>query len=75
MTRQWISKKNQNWVMVCDQDGCTSKSEPFPNQPDLGIFQGRGWFVANLFGDICPACLAKGVQPKGEPWRRKAVSR
>jgi hypothetical protein len=71
VTRQWISKKDPRWVMVCDQEGCATKSEPFPNQPDLQLFQERGWFAAKLWGDICPACLARGVQPKGEPWRKR----
>ncbi|MCC3333559.1 hypothetical protein [Nocardia abscessus] len=71
MTRQWISEKNHDWVMVCDQPGCPTTSEPFPTSPPLELFQKRGWFTAKLFGDICPACLAKGVQPKGEPFRAR----
>lgn len=75
MTRQWAddrlteSKTRPAWVMVCDQKGCTTTSEEFPTQPDLEIFAGRGWFIAQKYGDICPACLAKGVRPTVEPHR------
>lgn len=65
MTRSWISAKDQRWVMLCDQAGCTTRSEPFPaggTQPDLDIFRERGWFVAEKFGDLCPACLAAGLK-------------
>lgn len=59
------------WSMVCDQDGCDTRSEGFPGQPDLELFQQRGWFIAKLFGDICPTCLAKGIRPgpSVEPYR------
>lgn len=63
--------KSGLWAMVCDQDGCTTRSEDHPRQPELEVFQERGWFIARLWGDICPACLAKGVRPKPnvEPYR------
>lgn len=67
MTREWVSEQDRRWVMVCDQDGCATRSEPFPKQPDLETFQDRGWFIAMKSGDICPACLARGIEPKGEP--------
>lgn len=75
MTRQWVSDTDRDWVMVCDQGGCTTRSEPFPKQPPLDMFRERGWFIAKLFGDICPTCLARGVQPaaKVEPHRVMAL--
>lgn len=65
MTRQHDT--NRDWVMVCDETGCATTSEPFPTSPPLEEFQERGWFAAAEFGDVCPACLATGVTPKGKP--------
>lgn len=73
MTREWVSEQDRRWVMVCDQDWCHTRSEPFPDQPDLKIFQGLGWFVAKQWGDVCPACLAAGVEPRGEAFRGGSV--
>lgn len=69
MTRE--RDKSGLWAFVCDQHGCDTRSERFPGQPELEVFQERGWFVARLWGDICPACLAKGIRPKPnvEPYR------
>lgn len=69
MTRE--RNKRGLWEMRCDQDGCGTQSEPFPVQPDLELFQVRGWFIAKSWGDICPPCLAKGVRPTSrvEPYR------
>lgn len=61
--------QNRQWRMYCDQDGCETRSEPFPAEPPLQMFQERGWFIAELFGDACPACLARGVHPTVEPHR------
>lgn len=69
MTREWVSTTDQRWVMACDQIGCRTRSEPFPEQPNLALFQARGWFVAQPWGDICPACLARGVRPTARPYR------
>lgn len=71
MTRTWISDSDHRWVMQCDQTGCDTRFGPFDQQPDLALFPDLGWFVAALFGDICPACLAAGTRPKAtvEPWR------
>lgn len=68
MTRTWVNKYDHRYVMQCDQPRCTTRSEPFPSQPDLGLFQERGWFVAALFGDVCPTCLANGAVPDREPY-------
>ena len=68
MTRQWISDTDHRWVMVCDRDGCDTRSEAFPTQPDLKEFQGRGWFIAQPWGDVCPTCLASGVGPTAIPY-------
>jgi hypothetical protein len=68
VTRTWVGRKDDRWIMICDQLGCTTRSEPFPpgRQPQLSIFADRGWFIARKFGDICPACLAQGVEPTAE---------
>lgn len=68
MTRTWISDTDHRWVMLCDQQGCATRSDPFPKEPRLEIFRAQGWFVARRFGDICPACLAAGVTPTGDGW-------
>lgn len=61
--------KDGLWSMICDLKGCGTRSEGFPEQPPLDLFQERGWFIAAKSGDICPACLAKGVRPTAEPYR------
>lgn len=59
MSRQWISKKDQRWVMRCDE--CTTVSDPRPKQDDLPLseFAAAGWFIAKIFGDQCPVCVKK----------------
>lgn len=75
MTRQWSTANGPDWVMVCDELGCTTKSEVFPKrQPELELFQERGWFIAAKFGDICPACLAKGAKPTVKPYRTRPLN-
>lgn len=81
MTRQWVddSKKkprDKRWVMRCDYgDGvrgaqrCSAASEPFEWQPPLELFVERGWFIAKLSGDRCPACVALGRHEGIEPSR------
>jgi hypothetical protein len=77
--RQWVDDhkkkpRDKRWVMRCDYgDGvrgaqrCTTASEPFEWQPPLELFVERGWFIAKLSGDRCPACLALGRHEGIEP--------
>lgn len=79
MTREWVDdhkKKpdDKRWVMHWDYgDGireverCTTRSEPFDQQPRLQLFVERGWFVAKGAGDRCPACVALGRHEGIEP--------
>jgi len=55
------------WTMRCDREGCETRSEEFPSSPALSIFAERGWFVAKLWGDRCPTCVAAGLVDKVEP--------
>jgi len=61
VTRTRISRKDPRWVMECDREKCTTRSEPFDTQPDLSIFANRGWFVAASYGDRCPECVGLGL--------------
>ena len=72
MSRTWVTPFGPDWVMVCDQPGCTTRSETFPTEPALELFQGRGWFIGWPSGDRCPDCLAKGLVSKAEPYRSLA---
>lgn len=63
MTRE--RDANLKWRMFCDR--CRACSEPFDREPDLKIFVGRGWFIAKLFGDLCPICVEKAERPTAEP--------
>lgn len=81
MTRQWVDDhkkkpRDKRWVMRCDYgDGvrgatrCTTTSEPFEWQPPLELFVERGWFIAKLAGDRCPACVTLGRHEGIEPSR------
>lgn len=64
MSREWISKRDQRWQMRCDH--CDHRSEPRARQDDLPLeeFAKAGWFVAKLFGEWCPNCVAAagGIQ-------------
>ena len=75
MTRTWISEKDHRWVMMCDQLGCATRSEPFPREPDLALFASRGWFIAAKFGDVCPHCLAKGTKPTAAPHKAHSAGK
>lgn len=67
MTQIWKGE-TRTWVIVCDETDCATTSEKFPHLPDPDLFIERGWFMAELFGDVCPACLAKGVKPTATPY-------
>lgn len=81
MTRRWVDDhkkkpRDKRWVMHCDYgdgahgaDRCTTQSEPFVWQPPLELFIERGWFIAKVFGDRCPACVALGRHEGIEPSR------
>lgn len=76
--RAWVDDRKKNpvdkrWVMRCDGAPggleCSTVSEPFPGQPDLEVFRDRGWFIAELNGDLCPGCLALGLGAGVTPHR------
>lgn len=75
MTRAWVSRTDERWVMKCDRLGCTTTSEPFPagRQPSLDIFRARGWYIAPLFGDRCPACVGVAAND-GPGWDGRHIS-
>lgn len=57
------------WRMYCDQPACDEASDTRPTEHHLPLseFAAAGWFVAKVYGDTCPRCLAAGVKPTGEP--------
>jgi len=81
MSREWVDDKkrtpiDKRWVMRCDvglfgrggqPQRCATESEPSLTQPELWQFAAQGWFIAKLHGDVCPACLAVGIEPWAEP--------
>ena len=83
MSREWVDDmkppprrgpdtRDRRWVMRCDVERangsrCPTEGEPSRDQPPLEDYAEAGWFIANLHGDICPDCLAKGYQPSREP--------
>ena len=58
MTRTYTKKPV--WTWVCDECfvevdlGRTQNHLPSPDE-----MRERGWFIAELFGDKCPTCVAK----------------
>ena len=77
MTREWVDDAkavpgDRRWVMRCDvqrPDGsrCPTQGEPSAHQPPLTDYARAGWFIANLSGDVCPDCLARGYRPSSTP--------
>lgn len=79
MTRQWVDDgarvpKDKRWVMRCDVGStdtnvarCQTRTEPTWKQRPLSEYVATGWFIAKLWGDVCPDCLAAGHQPTAEP--------
>lgn len=68
MTRTTLVARGP-WFMVCDRKECDTRVGPFTRQPDLQRFIDGGWFVANLWGDRCPECVAAGhVEPGVAPY-------
>ncbi|WP_016693296.1 hypothetical protein [Rhodococcus rhodochrous] len=55
------------WRMYCDETTCETCSEPFDTEPPLNLFVDRGWFIAELWGDVCPDCLGHGLMPTAKP--------
>jgi hypothetical protein len=76
MTRTWADPRKGEaggWAMYCDE-GCGNQSDTRPRSADLPLeeFQDAGWFIGYPFGDVCPRCLAAGVQPTADAeWRRR----
>jgi hypothetical protein len=58
MSRQFVSKKDHRWVMRCDQCGHASRAAAAQADLPLEAFAQAGWFIAKLFGDQCPTCVA-----------------
>lgn len=91
MTREWVDDmkprprrgpdtRDKRWVMRCDARSpygarCRTEGEPSHDQPSLTEYAAAGWFIAEVHGDICPDCLAKGVKPTAKPHSLMEASR
>jgi hypothetical protein len=83
VSREWVDDmkprprrgpdtRDRRWVMRCDverPDGsrCRTEGEPSRTQPPLEDYAAAGWFIALVHGDVCPACLARGYEPRSAP--------
>jgi hypothetical protein len=54
------------WTWKCDECGfetgdlsCQQYGLPSPD-----VMRARGWFIADMFGDKCPACVKKTTEPE-----------
>jgi len=90
MSREWVDDakrpprrgpdtRDKRWVMRCDvkvESGrCRTEGEPSRTQPDLAQYVAAGWFIAEVHGDICPDCLARGHKPRTAPHRLMAPTK
>ena len=80
--RRGPDRRDKRWVMRCDcwQDHgvdrtkgavllrCPTEGEPSIEQPELKQYAEAGWFIAELSGDRCPDCLARGHNPTTAPY-------
>lgn len=74
MTRAPIDTKDHystwTWRWICDRIGCktvdtiTASKHKLPSVEEMVA---RGWFVAKVWGDRCPACVAAGLVGDTEP--------
>lgn len=65
MTRTYASRPI--WTWQCDD--CGTETEDLAREqsglPSIEVMRSRGWFIAETFGDKCPACLRKsGSSPQ-----------
>ena len=77
MTREWVDDRKANpfdkrWVMRCDTihasgQRCTTEGNPSMVQPDLELYVRLGWHIGQVYGDMCPLCLAAGYVPSSSP--------
>lgn len=70
MSREHVQVNyGKRWMMFCDREGCTTVEGAAENVNDLPLarFRDMGWFIAQLYGDLCPACLDAGHQPASAP--------
>lgn len=62
MSQEWVSRRDQRWRMKCDTRGCLTTLPPTNTPRALGVLElaVEGWFIAEVFGDACPDCVADG---------------
>lgn len=53
------------WRWVCDTKGCDSATEPVrrADLPGVNEMRAAGWFVAEVWADECPKCVAAKAVP------------
>lgn len=58
MTRTYTTRPI--WTWQCDECGFETGdlSRQQYGLPSIEVMRNRGWFIADLFGDKCPACQA-----------------
>lgn len=53
--------KQPVWTWMCDECGLEDSLARTQNGlPEKEQMRQGGWFIAELFGDLCPACNEKG---------------
>lgn len=58
MTRTFTKKSI--WTWVCDNCGAEeSLARTQTGLPEKDQMRQQGWFIAELFGDLCPRCNAE----------------
>jgi hypothetical protein len=65
MSQGWVSADDHRWNVTCNVKECKNPTplEPTRSQRSLYEMANNGWFIAKLFGDACPSCVAKGLAP------------
>jgi hypothetical protein len=70
MSRAWVKNQRNRWAMFCDR--CNHQDpEITDRQQPLEVYSDRGWWIAKLHGDLCPACRKQvPVAERAEPFVR-----
>jgi hypothetical protein len=68
VSREWVKNQRNRWAMFCDRCRYQDPEITLRQQP-LEVYRDRGWYIAKLYGDLCPKCVEEvPAEERREPF-------